>query len=202
MRRLIAPLFAVLAVSACSSFHSPLDGVPLPSLSGSSGTSGARHSPAQVISPNGEPLSGGPLGQPDCDEAIDKWFDRVDTNHDDTIDRAEFIADAQAQFARMDLDHDGFVTADELTRYRMPTLGVEAKPGAKPGAKHPRRNSSADDAEGGEDPVMAADTNLDFQVSLTEFLALAESKFAKLAKDGIWTRDAVEAICHPAPPKE
>jgi len=142
-------------------------------------------------------LSGGILGRPDCDEALAKWFDRVDTNHDGVIDRAEFLADAGAQFARMDLDHDGYVTADELTQYRMPYLGSGD---TKPGAKRQRVSQAA--AEGLEDPVMAADANLDFQVSLTEFLALAGAKFTKLAPDGKLTSDGLDGICWPAPAKE
>ena len=201
MRPVFLFLCPLLALAACSA-NTPLDGVRLPSLSGAQARSVGRVAPAQVVSPNGEPLSGGPLGAPDCDEQMDRWFDRVDANQDGRIDRAEFLADARAQFARMDLDHDGFITADELTAYRLPTMGGDTtgqkgKSGARGG-----RQSAPDAAQDGEDPVMAADANLDFQVSLEEFLALAESKFARLAKDGTWSRDTVDMLCHPEPAKD
>ena len=198
MRYAFALLLPVaLLLAACSTVRTPLDGLPLPSMPhSSSAEAGAKPLDGPVISPNSEPLSGGILGRPDCDEALAKWFDRIDTNHDGVIDGAEFLADARAQFARMDLDHDGFITADELTTYRMPYLGSGD---AKPGAKRQRISQAA--AEGLEDPVMAADANLDFQVSLPEFLAQAETKFAKLASDGKMNRDALDGICWPAPTK-
>lgn len=71
-----------------------------------------------LYSPNGEPLSGGPLGHPNCQEALAGWFDRVDAPHAGTIDLATFLADASRQYAAMDLDHHGEITPDELTRYR------------------------------------------------------------------------------------
>jgi len=197
MRHVLFPLLVCLGLAACSSFHTPLDNVPLPSMPhGSSARGAERPLDGPAVSPNAEPLSGGILGYPDCDEAMAKWFDRVDTNHDGVIDHVEFLADARAQFARMDIDHDGFITADELTTYRMPYQGSgETKPGAK------RQRASQAAAEGQEDPVMAADSNLDFKVSLAEFLALAEAKFAKLAPEGKLNRGAIDDICWPSPAK-
>jgi hypothetical protein len=72
-----------------------------------------------LYSPNGEPLSGGPLGHPSCQEALAGWFDRIDAHHVGTIDLAAFLADARRQFAAMDLNHDGQITPDELAQYRM-----------------------------------------------------------------------------------
>jgi hypothetical protein len=133
-----------------------------------------------IFSPNGEPLSGGPLGHPACGEAMDRWFDRVDANHDGWIDRDEFLADARAQFARMDLDHDGNITSDELATFRAPfTAQPRAGGGRPPGT----------DA----DPVMSADANLDFKVSLAEFLRQADEIYSSLASahgGGIGREDA------------
>ena len=78
-------------------------------LSGCSSDSHKHHGAGQdaalsrmLYSPNGEPLNGGKLGRPTCQEAMSHWFDRVDTNHDGGINREEFMADAQTQFRRMD----------------------------------------------------------------------------------------------------
>ncbi|HUB94266.1 MAG TPA: EF-hand domain-containing protein, partial [Stellaceae bacterium] len=73
-----------------------------------------------IFSPNGEPLSGGPLGDPSCKDAMQKWLARVDANHDGTIEVSEFMADARRQFSAMDLDKSGVLTPDILARYRAP----------------------------------------------------------------------------------
>src|ERR1700722_6318414 len=104
MRLLRAPVLLILAaLSACSLFGSH--------------TQDTDRTSAVLFSPNGEPLSGGPLGHPPCAEAIGRWFDRVDTNHDGAISLEEYLADACRQFAAMDLDHEGVVTPAELSQY-------------------------------------------------------------------------------------
>ena len=70
-----------------------------------------------LFSPNGEPITGGPLGQRPCAEAMGDWFDR---QHSAALSRESFLADARAQFAKMDLDHDGWITPAELSIYREP----------------------------------------------------------------------------------
>lgn len=117
-----------------------------------------------TFSPNGEPLSGGSLGPPACAEAMGQWVARIDSNHDGIVDRQEFMADADAQFKRMDLDHDGFITSDELSTFRAPFMGIDDD-------SQPLR------ATHGADPVMSADGNLDFRVSHGEFLKQAADIF-------------------------
>jgi len=82
---------------------------------------------------------------------------RADTNGDGMISRAEFMAQADARFARMDKNGDGVITADEM--------GGMASRG--PG--------------GG---LMAADTNHDGKISRAEFEAQAAAHFAKLDANG------------------
>ena len=173
----------------------------------------ATEPPGLVFSPNGEPLSGGPLGHPACEAALGGWMDRVDSNRDGVVERGEFLADAETQFARMDLDHDGFVTAAELSTYCFPYLAgepAETEPGpaaagdGRPanGARHRASRAVAHALPPDiSDPVMSADTDLDFRVSRDEFLAQAGETFAKLdtARDGRVTRDAVLKTC---PPRE
>jgi hypothetical protein len=160
------------------------------------------------FSPNGEPLNGGPLGYPTCSDAMTGWFNRVDTNHDGTIDLNEFVADARRQFAVMDLDHDGEVTPDELTAYRAPyDLGLpetasaprDADTAGQPGDQSSRGSRRGRGANAGSgplnigggsrkvdltndagDPVMAADVDLKFRVTLNEFLVYEQQQFAQL----------------------
>jgi hypothetical protein len=43
-----------------------------------------------------------------------QFFDRIDTNHDGTISRAEYQAFVDSRFARLDANGDGTVNADEV----------------------------------------------------------------------------------------
>jgi hypothetical protein len=157
--------------------------------------------PAHLFfSPNGEPLNGGPLGWPSCGDAVRKWFARLDTNHDGTLSRAEFLADAKDKFAAMDIDHNGYLLPEELARYRLPyredTAQLKKIPQAKDSGAEGNRNGEngehkhkhgAETAEGfsdiAADPVMAADTNLDNRVTFTEFSDHADRAFDALATD-------------------
>ena len=175
------------------------------------------------FSPNGEPLTGGTLGYPSCAEAISQWFDRIDSDHDGALTRAEFQADARTQFGRMDLDHDGFITSDELSAFRQPFTETRSEPRERqatpPEAGQPNHHGSHRDRDGnpqggaaprsfgarpnsGPDPVMSADTNLDFKVSLTEFLKQADSVFDGMDSDhdGVLSRAEALRIC-PAEPQ-
>jgi len=197
MRFSIIPITAALALVACGPVQTPLSGLPMPSLSGGGGRPDLNAN-ILLFSPNGEPLNGGKLGRPKCAEATGQWFDRADGNHDGVLDHEEFLADALAQFRRMDLDGDGFVTADEVTAYRLPYLDAGKTEGQRRGRGEKALSMPTD----ADDPVMSADANLDFQVSLAEFTAAAEAKFAVLAIDGKITRDRMLATCRPVVEKE
>lgn len=47
-------------------------------------------------------------------QGAQKRFDRVDTNHDGKLSKAEFVAPAQKMFDHLDRNHDGVISADEL----------------------------------------------------------------------------------------
>ena len=153
-----------------------------------------------VTTPNGEPLSTPPLqgfDSPGCPAILSTWFDRIDAKHDGVIDRAEFMADAEAQFARMDLNHDGIVTPGTLAQYRAGFQGHEPlRPLAKTGGdgSNPlygkKTRSLSDLQQGGgndpriePDPVMSADTSLRFQVTKKDFMDQAARRFARLDID-------------------
>jgi hypothetical protein len=185
-------------------------------LTACNGDAGHQPFTIAVTTPNGEPLPTPPLqgfDSPGCPAILGTWFDRIDTNHDGVIDRAEFMADAEAQFARMDLNHDGIVTPGTLAQYRAGFAG-HAQPGparktggsdegiaspqqvadAGPGGPNPLYGKKAhgltDLQQGGgndprvePDPVMSADTSLRFQVTKKEFLDQAVHRFARLDMD-------------------
>ncbi|MGE4529524.1 MAG: hypothetical protein AB7D00_14260, partial [Rhodospirillaceae bacterium] len=152
---LAVSMLATIGLAACSDrSRPPREGGP--------GGREARQSPALMFSPNGEPLNGGALGQPSCGLAMNSWFDRTDANHDGRLDREEFLADARAQFAKMDVNRLGYLTNDALSRYRQPFR------------QGTRSNNVID-------PVMTADKNLNFMVTPEEFQQHAAEAFAQLA---------------------
>jgi hypothetical protein len=151
-----------------------------------------------LYSPNGEPLSGGQLGEPTCEDALRNWFARVDTEHLGAIDEREFLADANRQFTAMDLDKTGVLTPDVLARYRAPYMNpnaarrtaydIDVRPG------HDRGPAPQLDVE---DPVMEADVDLRNRVTRDDFLAYARRNFASLDSnhDGRLERAEVLATC-------
>jgi hypothetical protein len=188
MRPHRAPVLLVLAaLSACSLFGSHTQDTDLTA--------------AVLFSPNGEPLSGGPLGHPPCAEAMGRWFDRVDASHDGAISLEEYLGDARRQFTAMDLDHDGVVTPAELSQYRQPyASSPPPQPEARDSDTSTRRgredripHNSSDLA----DPVMAADVNLRNQVTLSDFLAYARRQFVALdiGKHGRLVRADALSFC-------
>jgi len=177
---------------------------------------------SMVLSPNGEPLSGGPLGQALCEAALGAWTERSDASRDGLLSADELLAHARAQFDRMDGDGDGFVTVSELQAYRLPyrpprpDQPEQARRSAEASAPPPGRrqrgggsgqrpsNSEPRNSSGGQaeppDPVMAADVNLDFRVSRDEFLAHPKRVLARLDinRDGRLDRAEVTASCRPS----
>ncbi len=133
--------------------------------SGPEGGGEVRQTPALMFSPNGEPLNGGSQGQPSCELAMNYWLDRADANHDGRLSREEFLADARAQFAKMDLDGQGTLTSEEIARFRQPF----------------RQGTHMRDIP---DPVMSADRNLNFMVTPEEFQQQAAETFARLDAGG------------------
>lgn len=170
---------------------------------------GSDHASIQ-FSPNAEPLSGGPLGHPKCEAALSGWFDRVDTNHDGTVDRNEFLADAQQQFDLMDRHHAGYVTPADLSEFRAPYEPPPSVTGLPPDTEQRNQQGGAGEgrrlppgSDGGmggaqgdsgrqspsqrgpgvdtrADPVMSADKTLSFRVTLADFMAQANDIFSGL----------------------
>ena len=170
---------------------------------------------AILYSPNGEPLTGGVLGRSSCYEVASNWFDRVDTNHDKNIDRNEFLADSRIQFLRMDLDGDGAIYPSELLTFRGSFIGTPKhtpstapekdfaaeKDGIKARGLIPKydldKESDRARQQDFSDPVMSADANLDFRVTLDEFTAQSQDVFKIIDQnhDGLLDRLEVLATC-------
>ena len=242
-RRLLAPTL-LIALSACASNPPPDKG---PGWRGGP-TRGERLAPVHLfISPSGEPFRG--------EDGFSRWFDQADSNHDGSIDLAEFRADAQHSFKVVDTNGDGVISGLELQHYEhdlVPEVGTEdfdagptaGRPGGggrrgggggsggggrggggmgggRPGGASGTSNDTgfgpdlsqsapARDPRAGlmgaarysllnePEPIAAADANLDGKVTLAEWMAITDRRFAKLdpLHTGKLTR---ESLLHPPP---
>jgi hypothetical protein len=105
--------------------------------------------PRPTFSPNGEPLVP-PQWPEKCEDAIDLWFDRLDTGHTGGISLAQLMADAERQYRLMDLRHDGKVTAEELSKYRLRMMGGHYLSVSTPGEQARFGRGSDDEARPGD----------------------------------------------------
>ena len=105
--------------------------------------------PPPTFSPNGEPLVP-PQWPQDCEAAIDQWFDRLDTSHAGGISLAALTADAERQYRLMDLRHDGKVTAEELSKYRLRMMGGHYLSVSTPGQQVGLGRGTDDEARPGD----------------------------------------------------
>jgi Ca2+-binding EF-hand superfamily protein len=169
------------------------------------------------ISPMGEPFRALAPGE----DTLADWFRQADRNHDGMLTADEMKADADRFFAKLDTDHNGQIDPEELIQYEWevaPEIQVNMKfrraraasGGLPTNGQHdrgggPRRpggvgeNGSRDSADGGLDgglqggaryallnipePVSAADANLDRAISLSEFRQAAAERFQLLDKN-------------------
>jgi len=105
--------------------------------------------PRPTFSLNGEPLVP-PQWPQKCEDAIDMWFDRLDAGHTGGVTLAELTADAERQYKLMDLRHDGKVTAEELSKYRLKIMGGHYLSVSTPGQRVGLGRGSDDDARPGD----------------------------------------------------
>ena len=117
--RLLLPLLALTALSACASdqpapepeHHRPHrdSGAPPPGAAATAPVRGG----GLFISPLGQPFRAGP-GDP-SPSAL--WFQTVNKTHDGKLTRTQFRDDAAAFFRALDLNHDGVIDASEINAY-------------------------------------------------------------------------------------
>ena len=120
----------------------------------------------------------------------------------------------------MDIDKNGYLVSEEVERFRMTYRDYPAgeKPAASPddkerglssnghhGRGHGSGNSSGDGGgnnSGVIDPVMSADTNLDYKVTPDEFMAYSKNIFENIDTDHAGKLNQAEvtaAMCGPKP---
>ena len=199
-------IFAIFILSACASLQNK------------------KHAESTQIlySPTGDPLNGGLLGRPACPDAMKHWFDRVDTKHDSAITQDEFLNDAKMQFQRMDIDKNGYLVSEEVERFRMtyrdypageklPASSGDQQEQQPSGGRQSRGHGGGEGSGGvgnspGEgsviDPVMSADTNLDYKVTPDEFMAYSRKVFEHLDADHNGKLSLTEVtvpLCGPKP---
>lgn len=71
------------------------------------------HGGIPFISPMGEPIRARTANE----DTLARWFNRTDLNHDGFLTPDELEADAQRYFEILDTNHDGQIDPDELVRY-------------------------------------------------------------------------------------
>lgn len=149
-----------------------------------------------AVSPAGELLAAPTMEAETYRAAMLGWFDLADSNHDGRLDPAEMRADAERAFKLFDRNGDGFITSAEMTAYRVESP-YRANPVQGGGRIRPGRvNLTAEEAETasrdsdgraqyrmGIDPVMSADANADFRVTLAEFLAQMAIRHGQMDRD-------------------
>lgn len=153
------------------------------------------------IAPMGEPFRS-PGGAADPAAA---WFAQVDRDGDERISIAEFTADADRFFARLDTDHDGELIPSELTAYEReiaPEIRLYAARGAGPVRAPSRKERKAAERYGAPlgagrwsylnvpQPIASTDADLNRGITLAEFRAAAADRFSQIdqAKRGFLDR--------------
>lgn len=157
----------------------------------------------------GEPFRTGEAGE----APFDQWFKLADENGDGSISRLEFRTDAEAFFARLDVNGDKVIDADEMRDYEHLAPGrtrVAGGAGPEVSSARPQAKSSAPVDKGqvavvttGDapsatrihpgntrinysevpQPVAMADLNIDRRVTLDEFVKTARTRFTNYDVD-------------------
>ena len=165
------------------------------------------------ISPMGEPFRG-----PD---PIGAWFDGADANHDGALTLAEFTADADRFFLKLDRGHDGEIDPDDIDYYET-VLAPEVRTGGEGGMTGARPSGGGGESGSGQsatprysdvkrgaarfsffdypEPITVADTNFNRGVDPREFRDAAADRFAMLDTnhDGKITRAELPKLNAPA----
>jgi hypothetical protein len=82
---------------------------------------------ALAAAPPGMSATGTPAPNAQPGQWRQQFFDKIDTNHDGTISRAEYQAWVDNRFAKLDANGDGVVNADEVASSPMAAERVERR---------------------------------------------------------------------------
>ncbi len=174
---------------------------------------GAAAAEQVFISPMGEPFRA-PDGAPYPSAT---WFAQADTNHDGVISRAEFRADAQRFFKALDYDKNGTINDLEIQRYEY-ILAPEIVRATTDTSSYSLNGGGDDDSafkhtgfaavrQGAAnfsflnepEPVRAADMDLNRKVSMDEWMASADRRYARLLGE---QTDGLKLADLPRPPNQ
>ena len=164
------------------------------------------------VSPCGEPYRGR-VGDP---YPIALWFKQADANHDGAVDKAEFRADHAGFFDALDADGNGILDGAEVGFYerrvvpdvfhpelfgqRAGLILAQYGQSGPQGQINPTARRRPQELLGAAayglllepEPVRAADSDLNGQVTKAEFLAAADRRFARLDKNADGKLDLAE----------
>lgn len=115
---------------------------------------------------------------------------RADANMDGKISRAEADAQASQRFDRLDLNHDGFLTPDEMA-------GPGARMMARADADHDGKLSRSEYLVQAGNRFDRIDADRDGQISAAEMKSWADAARARQASG---RGDAADASTTPSPP--
>jgi hypothetical protein len=143
--------------------------------------------PQLYIAPMGEPVRA-PAEAPYPSAA---WFGTADADRDGRVTLAEFVADADRFFARLDANRDGEIDPGEMTTYETtmaPEIRLYQPRPAGARVKRDRRSADYGGAQGAgrwaqlnlPQPVASADLDYNRGVSLAEWRIVAARRFALL----------------------
>lgn len=171
-----------LLIFAASSAAQAQPGAPAP-------LPAAPHIGRPFISPMGEPFWAATRE----DSGLAAWVRAADTNHDGQVTLDEMKGDADRFFALLDVDGDGEIAPDEITRYETVVAPHISDASGQSAARL--------DLLGMPEPVTAADTNFNRGVSREEFRQAAGQRFVALDLDhhGYLTLAGLQSIRPAAP---
>jgi Ca2+-binding EF-hand superfamily protein len=102
------------------------------------------HGGIPFISPMGEPIR----ARTPNEDTLARWFNRDDLNHDGFLTPDELVADAERYFELLDTNHDGQIDPDELAHYEW-TIAPEIQVNSRfrharaPGEAPPKEDADA-----------------------------------------------------------
>lgn len=217
-------MMAVLSACASDAPHGPPPGDfdggdrgEQPGEHGHGGPGGMRQRLNIFISPMGEPFR----GEPDEAYPVARWFAQADVDHDGHLTEAEFTKDADRFFDKLDANHDGVIDGFEVSDYeriiapeiqpRIESLhageGMDmslGKSGRGGGRRGPPEGGEGGGGRGREalagdlarqgaglysmltdpEPVASASTELNGRISRAEWRAAAHRRFVRLDVTG------------------
>jgi len=167
----------------------------------------SRHVRPLFVSPMGEPFTAVKGG-----DALADWFQQADRDRNGTLTKDEMTADAERFFATLDVNHDGEIDPQEISRYET-EIAPEVQSGIRTvtfgnNANNQRRTRPGEGPFGMgsqallaiPEPVVSADADFNRGISPLEFRHTAGQRFLLIDRnhDGRITHDELS----PPPPEE